>query len=181
MATTYASWTSAATENNQIVSGTAAISLGSTGAASNRLNISAASIAPGDTIKRSVDLTNPSGNLDLAAITVTTTASPTSLLDTDATNGLQMQIDRCSQAWTEAGVSPAFTYSCGGTTAAVFASARVIQTGAALSNLSAVTNNNTDHLLITLTMPSGAGTTFQGQTSTVTYSFTGTQRVASAH
>jgi len=29
--------------------------------------------------------------------------APSSLLDTDATNGLQMVIDKCSQAWTESG------------------------------------------------------------------------------
>ena len=54
------------------------------------------------------------GSTDLSAITLTTGASPSSLLDTDATNGLQIAIDKCSVAWTEAGSSPAFTYTCGG-------------------------------------------------------------------
>lgn len=35
---------------------------------------------------------------DLASVTLTTTASPSSLLDTDVTNGLQIPIDRCSVA-----------------------------------------------------------------------------------
>ena len=41
--------------------------------------------------------------------TLTTTATTSSLLDTDTTNGLQMVIDKCSAAWTEAG--PPYTYS----------------------------------------------------------------------
>jgi len=180
MATTYASWTSAVNQNNQIASGTISISLGATGGATNRLNISASGIAPGDTIKRGVDLINPSGGLDLASITVTTAASPSSTLDTDTTNGLQMTIDKCSVAWTETGTNPAFSYSCGGITTSVLASVPVIQTNAALSNLSSVTNNNTDHLVVTLSL-GGSGGSLQGKSSTVTYTFTGTQRVAAPH
>src|SRR5213079_2377653 len=97
-----------------------------------RLNIGASALAPGDTIQRSVDLAN-SGSLDLASVTLTTTASPTSLLDTDATNGLQMLIDKCSQAWTEAG--PPYTYTCGGSTSSVLASRALIGGSIALSNL----------------------------------------------
>jgi spore coat-associated protein N len=177
MATTYAAWTGSANQNNQIASGTISITLGATGGATNRLDINASSIAPGDTIKRSVDLINPSGNMDLSSITLTTAASPSSLLDTDTVNGLQMQIDRCSQAWTETGTSPAFSYSCGGTTVPVLGVVPVIQTNAALSNLSALTNNNTDHLLVTLTL-GGSSTSLQGLTSSITYTFTGTQRAA---
>jgi len=180
MATTHASWTSAANQNNQIASGTVAITLGSTGSATNRLNINASGIAPGDTIKRSVDLTNPTGDTDLASISVSTAASPSSTLDTDTTNGLQMTIDKCSVAWTETGVSPAFSYSCTGTTTSVLGSVPVIQTNAALSNLSSVTNGNTDHLLVTLSL-GGSGGTLQGKSSTVTYTFTGTQRAAAPH
>jgi hypothetical protein len=98
------------------------------------------------------------------------------LLDTDATNGLQMVIDKCSQAWTEAG--PPYTYTCGGTTSAVVASRAVIGSNLALSNLGATTAGATDHLRVTLTLPSGAPNTLQNQSSTVSYAFTGTQRAA---
>ena len=64
----------------------------------------ASAIAPGDTIQRSVDLID-SGSLDLASVTLTTTATSSSLLDTDTTNGLQMVIDKCSVAMD--GVGPA--------------------------------------------------------------------------
>jgi len=172
---TYATFTSTTSQSHTISSGTVTIALGATGASTNRLNIGATAVAPGDTIQRSVDLIN-SGTLDLASITLTTTASPSSLLDTDATNGLQMVIDKCSLAWTEAG--PPYTYTCGGTTSSVLASRQVIGSNLALSNLSSLTNGSTDHLRVTRTLPSGAPNSFQNLSSTISYAFTGTQRAA---
>jgi hypothetical protein len=52
----------------------------------------------------------------------------------------------------------------------------VIGSALALSNLTTTTAGNTDNLLATLTFPSAAGNTFQGLSSTITFSFTGTQR-----
>jgi spore coat-associated protein N len=172
---TYATFTSTTSQSHTVSSGTVTIALGATGAATNRLNIGASALAPGDTIQRSVDLTN-SGSLDLASITLTTTASPSSLLDTDTTNGLQMVIDKCSVAWTESG--PPYTYTCSGTNTNVLASRPVIGNNVTLPGLGALTNGGTDHLKVTLTLPSGAGNTLQNQSSTITYAFTGTQRAA---
>ena len=156
-------------------SGTVTIALGATGASTNRLNVDATAIAPGDTIQRSVDLIDQ-GTINLASVTLTTSATTSSVLDTDGTNGLQMVIDKCSQAWTEAG--PPYTYTCGGSTSSVLTSRAVIQTGVTLSNLSSLTAGNTDHLRVTLTFPSGAGNSFQNKSSTIQYTFTGTQRAA---
>jgi predicted ribosomally synthesized peptide with SipW-like signal peptide len=172
---TYATFTSTTSQSHTVTTGTVTIALGATGAATNRLNIGASALAPVDSIQRSVDLTN-SGSLDLASITLTTTASPSSLLDTDTTNGLQMVIDKCSVAWTEAG--PPYTYTCGGSTSSVLTTRPVIGSALALSNLGATTHGATDHLRVTLTLPSGAGNTLQNQSSTITYAFTGTQRAA---
>ena len=174
---TYATWTSTTSQNQTISSGTVTIALGATGAATNRLNVNASALAPGDTVQRSVDLTN-SGTIDLASVTLTTTAPTSSLLDTDATNGLQMVVDKCSVAWTEAGTAPAYTYTCGGTTSTVLASRAVIGSNLSLSNLVATTPAQTDHLRVTLTLPSGAPNTLQNQSSTISYAFTGTQRAA---
>jgi spore coat-associated protein N len=172
---TYATFASTTSQSHTISSGTVTIELGATGASTNRLNIGATAVAAGDTIQRSVDLIN-SGSIDLASITLTTTASPSSLLDMDATNGLQMVIDKCSQPWTEAG--PPYTYTCGGTISLVVASRPVIGGNLALSNMSAFTNGVTDHLRVTLTLPSAAPNSFQNQSSTISYAFTGTQRAA---
>jgi spore coat-associated protein N len=176
---TFASFTSSTSASQSVSSGTVTVALGATGASTNRLSVNATGIAPGDTIQRSVDLLN-SGTVDFGSVTLTTAASPSSLLDTDATNGLQMVIDRCSTAWTETGTAPAYTYTCSGTTTTVLASRAVIGTSLALGNLSSITAGGTDKLRVTLTLPSAAGNTFQNQSSTVAYTFTATQRAATS-
>ena len=176
---TFATFTSSTNATHTVSSGTVTVALGAAGAA-NRLTVNATAVAPGDTIQRAFDLSN-SGSIDLAsAPTLTTTASPTSLLDTDATNGLQMVIDKCSVAWTESGTAPAYTYTCGGTSSSVLASRAVIGSAVALSNVTDLVSANSgpDHLRLTLTLPSGAGNTFQNLSSTLTYTFNGTQRAA---
>ena len=172
---TFGSFTSTTSASQAVTAGTVVIGVGTGGTANNRLSVAATGVVPGDTIQRTVQLNN-TGNQNLASITLTTTASPSSLLDTDATNGLQMVIDKCSQAWTEAG--PPYTYTCGGTTSSVLASRAVIGSNLTLSNLGSTSAGATDHLRVTLTLPSGAGNTLQNQSSTITYAFTGTQRTA---
>ncbi|MEY2437722.1 MAG: spore coat-associated protein [Acidimicrobiaceae bacterium] len=174
---TFATFTSTTSASQTVSSGTVTIALGATGAATNRLTVNASGLVPGDTVQRSFDLTN-SGSQNLASIGLTTTASPTSLLDSDGTNGLQMVVDKCSIAWVEVGTSPAFTYTCAGTTTTVIASRAVIGSGLNMASLAALTSGGTDHLRVTLTLPSTTGNTFQGLSSTVTYSFLGTQRTA---
>ena len=177
---TFATFTATTSASSTLASGTVVIALGNTGASTNRLTVSASGLVPTDTVQRSFDLSN-TGSQDLASVALTTTASPSSLLDTDATNGLQMVIDRCSVAWTESGSSPAFTYTCGGSTTTIVTSRAVIQSALALPGLSALAAGGADHLRLTLTFPATAGATFQGLTSTLTYSFLGTQRAGVAH
>jgi spore coat-associated protein N len=174
---TFATFTSSTTATHTVSSGSVTVALGAPGAA-NRLTVNATGVAPGDTMQRAFQLSN-SGTIDLAgAPTLTTTASPSSLLDTDATNGLQMVIDKCSVAWTESG--PPYTYTCSGTTSSVLASRAVIGSNLALSNLGSLVTagNGPEYLRLTLTLPSGAGNTFQNLSSTLTYTFNGTQRSA---
>jgi spore coat-associated protein N len=175
---TFATFTSSTSASNAISSGTVSMALGATGSVTNRLTVNATGIVPGDTIQRSVDLTNASSD-PLGSLSLTTSAAPSSLLDTDATNGLQMAITECSLPWTESGVSPAFTYSCSGTTTTVVASRALIGSNISLSGLNVLSSaTGTDHLRVTLSLPSSAGNTFQGLSSTITYAFTGTQRAA---
>jgi spore coat-associated protein N len=166
---TFATFTSSTSTSNTIASGTLSLT-----APFSRLGTGASPIAPGDTMQRALDLSY-SGTISFASATLTTSASPSSLLDTDGTNGLQIAIDKCSQAWTEAG--PPYTYTCGGSTSTVLASRALIGSAIALSNLT-LTAGSTDHLRVTLTFPSGADNTFQNKSSTVSYTFTGSQRAA---
>ena len=113
------------------------------------------------------------GSIAFSAVTLTTSASPSSLLDTDSTNGLQLAIDKCSVAWTES--APPYTYTCSGTTSSVLASNPLVGSNVALSNLT-LTAGGTDHLRATITFPATAGNTLQNQSSTLTYAFVGAQR-----
>lgn len=173
---TYGAFTSTTSASSNVASGTVAVNLGATGAA-NRLSVGATGLVPGDSVQRAVTLTN-SGTQNLASITLATTAAPSSKLDTDAVNGLQLAIDACSVPWTEAGTSPAYTYTCSGTVTSVLATRAVIGSNVALANVGAVTAGHTDNLRVTMTLPAGADNTFQGITSTVNFAFTGTQRSA---
>jgi len=175
--TTYASFTDSTSASGSISSGVVDVNLAAPGV-DNRLTVAATSVHPGDTMQRAFKLSN-SSTAGMASITLTTTATTSSALDTDATNGLQMVIDRCSVAWVEAGTAPAYTYTCAGTTSTVLASRAVIGSNLTLSDLT-LTAGATDNLRLTLTFPSSAGNSFQNLSSTIQYSFTGTQRAAQA-
>lgn len=185
---TFASFTGTTSASQTIASGTVAIALGSAGTADNRLTIGASGLVPGDSVQRRVKLSNASGNENLASITLTTSASTSSLLDTDATNGLQMKIEKCAGTvgWTESATP--YTYTCDslvagdglGTRSSVLASRAVIGSNLALSGMSAVTAGTTDDMVVTVSLPSAADNTFQTKSSTILYTFTGTQRAATA-
>jgi predicted ribosomally synthesized peptide with SipW-like signal peptide len=178
---TYATFTSSSSASNGVHAGSVSIALGAAGP-TNRLTLGATGLLPGDTMQRVVDLKNDgvSGSDDLAAVTLTTAAAPSSLLDSDAANGLQMTIDRCSAPWTESGTSPAFTYSCAGTTSPALASRPVVGSNLSLSGLTSLAAGATDHLRVTLTLPTTAPNAMQGLSSTLTYTFTGTQRAGAS-
>lgn len=170
---TFATFTSTTSASQTASTGTMTIELGTPGAA-NRLTVNATGLVPGDTAQRAFNLTN-SGTTSLASIKMTVTASPSSLLDTDVTDGLQMVVDRCSAPWTESGTTPAFTYTCSGTTSSIVGSRAIIGSSLDMATLSSLTGGGTDYLRLTLTLPSTAGNSFQGLSSTVTYAITGTQ------
>ena len=173
---TYANFTGSTSASQQVSTGTMTIALGATGSSSNRLNINATAFAPTDTMQRTVDV-NVSGSVGLSAMTLTTvdTVGTPTVLSTDATNGLQIAIDRCDVPWTEAGVSPAFTYTCSGTTSAVLASTSVVGAARPMNNM-LLAASDSNHLRVTITLPTTAGDTFQNLAATISHTFTGTQR-----
>ena len=164
---TFATFTSSTSASHTIASGTLSLT-----APVSRLGTGASPIAAGDTMQRAIDLSY-SGTISFGSVTLTTSATSSSLLDTDATNGLQIAIDKCSQAWTESG--PPYTYTCGGSTSSVLASRALIGSAIALSNLT-LTAGSTDHLRVTVTLPSSADNTLQNKSSAIDYTFTGVQR-----
>jgi predicted ribosomally synthesized peptide with SipW-like signal peptide len=169
---TFATFTSSTSASHTIASGTLSLTSGPT----NRLGTGASLIAAGDTMQRAIDL-NYAGSVDFASATLTTNASASSALDTDATDGLQLSVDKCSVAWTESG--PPYTYTCGGSTSSVLASRPLVGSNVTLSNLT-LTAGSTDHLRVTVSLPSTAGNGLQGLSSTVGYTFTGVQRAGTS-
>ena len=165
---TFATFTSSTSTSHTIASGTLSLTSGPT----NRLGTGASAIAAGDTMQRAIDL-NYAGSVDLGSATLTTNATASSALDTDTTDGLKLAIDKCSVAWTESG--PPYTYTCSGATSSVLGSQPLIGSNVALSNLT-LTAGSTDHLRVTVTLPSTAGNSLQNLSSTVGYTFTGVQR-----
>lgn len=154
----------------------------------------ATAIVPGDTIAREIDLNSTGATAPDASITLGFSASPTSLLDSDATNGLHVTVQSCATAPT----GPDTAYVCSGGWTTVLASTAVATletTPAALPGLNSLAINKQDYLVFTLTFPATApgnlanlaacsgvagGTALtenmEGCSSTLTYNFVATQR-----
>jgi spore coat-associated protein N len=174
----WASFSSAVSTSHAVGSGTLVLDL----TPNNQVNrlaraYDASDVAPGDTMQRALDL-NSSGTVAMSSVTLATTATTSSLLDTggvapDPTKALQIQIDKCSVDWTEGGVGPAYTYTCGGATSSVLASRTIIMGATTLNNINL---SGTNHLMVTITFPSGDNDTFQNQSSVIQYTFAGVQR-----
>ena len=175
---TYATWTSSTTAQNQTVSaGTVQIALGST----NRLTTNATGLVPGDTVERAVDLDGPaSGISGIGSISLGVTVGSSTLLDSDTTNGLHMNVDSCPSAWTESGTAPAYTYSCSGSVTSLVSNQPVIG-NFNLPSLNSMNVSGVDHLRVKLTLPGTAPTTMMGLSDTLGYVFTATARAGSSH
>ena len=202
---TFATFTNSVTAGPQTISsGTVKIAVGPV----NDAATGATNIAAGDTVAREADLNSTGATLANKEITLKFTASPTSKLDTDPTNGLQVSIKACTVAWTRKveAPPPAFKYTCGGAESTVkiggaeTTSVSALETTpAALTPLNSLATGGQDYLVFTLTLPEGApgdlskiaactgpvsGTVatedLQGCSSTLTYNFQATQRNAIA-
>jgi Camelysin metallo-endopeptidase len=157
--------------NASVSSGTLDINLAA-GDTGGTLAVSATNVVPGDSIARSVTLTND-GTTALSSIALSSTASTTNLLSTDATNGLQLAVDSCSVAWTKA--ANASVYTCSGTKKSVLAASPAVQSSTPLSGLNSMAAKTTDYLVVTVSLPTTAGNTFQNLSNTLSVSFTGSQ------
>jgi hypothetical protein len=159
--------------NASVTSGTLSLDLNSVNSTAT-LPMNATGFVPGDSISRSVDLVN-NGNLAFAGISMTSAATTSSLLDTDKVNGLQLAIKSCPVNWTETVTAGVATYTCSGTATTIVNSGPAV-TSAPLTTIASLNAGGTDHLVVTVTLPAGADNTFQGKTSALSVSFTGTQK-----
>lgn len=182
---TFSAFTGSTTASHSVASGTVTPTIGGADTVDNRLTVNASGLAAGDTVQRAVKLSN-TGSIGWDSVALTTTALPSSVLDTHATLGLQMVVDKCSVPWTVGGTAPAYTYTCvnaDGTAATVttlIASRQVIGAGMSLGAVASLTPSSSDNLRVTLTLPAAADNSFQGKSSTISYEFKATQRTATA-
>ncbi len=147
------------------------------------LSTAISGMAPGDVVNRFVDLKN-TGTMDGTGLTLQLADSASTTLTSNASIGLQVSIAECSSAWTGAGLCPG-----GSTQTVVLAStpaSTLVSTPTALS-VSSLAAASTNRLRITMSLPAGSettvngvlpGTTVQGVTSSLVWTFTEAQRLA---
>jgi spore coat-associated protein N len=176
---TFANFSDSTSSSQTALSGKVVLEVGADGTA-NRFSVDSGTLVPGDTIQRAIDLISTSTAGDLGQITLTTSATASSDLDTDAVDGLQMQFDNCAAGWVEAGSSPSYTYTCVAGSTVVLGTTPVIGAGISLASLPIELGApGTEHLRLKLTLPATADNSFQDLTSTILYTFNAAQRAAS--
>jgi hypothetical protein len=165
---TYGSFTDSTTPMNTTLStGTLSINLTQVGAA---VPVSVSGMVPGDSVTRAVDLVND-GDLAMSSISMVSSATASSILTTDATNGLKLSVRSCSVPWTA-------TYTCGGTERSLLAGPVV--NNAALNSPASLNPGGTDHLVFSVSLPATAGNEFQGKSAGISLAFTGVSRSGTA-
>jgi hypothetical protein len=158
-----------------VTSGTLDINLAA-GDTAGSLAVSATGFVPGDSLSRSVTLTND-GTSALGSITLSSVSSTNTLLTSDRTNGLQLAVDSCSVAWTRTtNATGGAVYTCSGTKKAVVASSPAVQAATAVTGLNSMAAKTTDHLVVTVSLPTLADNSFQNLSTTLSVSFTATQQ-----
>ena len=121
-------------------------------------------MAPGDTATRPVDVSNV-GNTAFQSLTLT--SQPSGALS----GSLRLTISRCSLAW----VAGASGWTCSGTASTLLAAGSAANDEFPIADSPAMSRDGVDHLLIGITLDASAGNDLQGETSTMTYTFTATR------
>jgi hypothetical protein len=172
---TFGSFTDSTTPiATEVATGTVSIDVTQRGAT---IPLTTSGFLAGDSMSRAVDLVND-GSSPLARVSLASAATASTILTTDATNGLQLAVRSCPVAWTQSGPASAPAYTCGGAPSTLY-SGRAVMDGA-LPGVASLAAGGIDHLLLTVSLPTSAGNGFQGQSSTLGLTFTGVQRDGAA-
>jgi spore coat-associated protein N len=173
----WANFTATKTKQHTIATGTMDVNLADQATA---FTVDVSDMVPGDHAERFVNL-HTSGTLTMQNVKLAASAGcggcASSALDADATDGLQLQVDTCDQVWT---LHAGDTATCdSGNAASVMAQGRVIFGATTLDNIDLDTT--VDYLRFQWLLPNTADDSFQGLTSTIEYTFTGTQPANTYH
>jgi hypothetical protein len=128
-------------------------------------------LLPGGSTTRTVSLVND-GTADLVAVTMSAVPTVSSVLDTDAADGLQTTVRACSVPWSAEA-------TCAGVQRTVLAAGPVVRE-APLDRPASLVAGGTDHLALTVFLPERAGNEFAGRSSAVQFTFTAVQRPGTA-
>lgn len=177
-AAAYAFLAASATGTSPTSSGSLSLTLGADGVGFSQ---PIANLAPGDVVNRYVTLTS-GGTLDAANLTLSVAGTGTSLLTTDPTKGLALSVLSCSGTWTPT------TGACSGTSTPLLSGTAVSVLGGPASLVAGtVPAGTTRRLKLSLALPDQTETTvngvpptttIQGLSTTLTYTFSQTQRPA---
>ncbi len=150
--------------NSDLATGTLSINAAQQGT----LPLNVSGLVPGDSVTRAVNLVND-GNLAFGSINLATTVTTPSVLTTDTVNGLQKSVRSCAVAWTQSGND----YTCA-TGSKVLGSGPVMS-DVPLTGAASLAPQGTDYLAYTISLPTTAGNTFQGQSAALSLIFSGAQ------
>jgi hypothetical protein len=177
---TYGNFTDSTTPVNTTVdSGVLSIDLAQPNGAV-AIPVSAAGFVAGDSMTRAVNLVND-GDARLNSVSLSAAVtSAANALTTDAVNGLQLQIKACNVAWTQGGTPTAPTYTCPGTQRGVLNTPVANAGSVALDTPASLQAGGVDYLVFTISLPTSAADTMQGQSATLGLTFTGVQRTGTA-
>jgi len=131
--------------------------------------VTTANMLPGDVGYFPMDLRN-GGDVDLASVTLGSSAVVSSRLDSEPVHGLQMTIDTCEVAWVRSGAS----WTCAPGADQLYAGPVVTNT--ALPGALSLEAGATDHLLATVSFPTTGGNEMKDQSSSLEFLFTAAQR-----
>ena len=167
---TFASFTATVTNpNNSFSTGTLALD---THRGANSF-IEALGLKPDDSKTELLEVKN-AGSLPIASYTLATTASTSSILDTDPTNGrphpdgLHLTIWHCGKAQTGTDRSAI----CSGTPPKVRDNVPIIHSAAPIGS-TGLEPGKSDYYQIDVYLPASADDRFQGKTSTIVFTWTG--------
>lgn len=178
----YAGLNAVATGTQAVSSGT--LSLVMANETGSSFSGAVSNMAPGDVSNRFVNLTNGS-TLAAQSLTLKVAGGGATLLTTSATKGLAVTVTNCTTSWT---VSAGVATCTAGTTSVVMASTPVSTLSTTPGAVQAtIATGAVLHLQVTLTLPDQAetttngttpGSTIQGLSDTLTYTFNEAQRTA---
>ena len=130
---------------------------------------------PGDSRRFPVDLVNQ-GDSALGSVSLGSTATASSVLDSDPVNGLQLRVESCTRPWTESNS----VWTCVGTKKTNY-SGRMVVSNLSLAGAASLVPGGVDHVLLTASLPASASTdALQGASSSLRFVFTGIQRGGTA-